>query len=68
MKQNMGKLDKMARLIVAIVIALLYYFNVISGTLAIVLGLLALVFALTSFVGYCPLYSPFGINTNKNEQ
>lgn len=64
----MGKWDKMARLIVAIVIAVLYYAGIISGTVAIVLGVLALVFALTSFIGYCPLYSPFGINTNKNEQ
>lgn len=48
MKKNMGTIDKVVRLIVAVAIAVLYYTNTISGTLAIVLGILAIVFALTA--------------------
>lgn len=63
MKANMGSTDKMVRLIVAALIAILYFTNVISGTLGIVLLVLAAVFVLTSVVSFCPLYAPFGINT-----
>lgn len=65
MKANMGSTDKMVRLIVAALIAILYFTNVISGTLGIVLLVLAAVFLLTSVVSFCPLYAPFGINTCK---
>ncbi|MCP5143628.1 MAG: DUF2892 domain-containing protein [Gammaproteobacteria bacterium] len=63
MKQNMGGLDRMLRVIVALVIGGLYFGKVISGTLAIVLGVLAVVFLGTSAIGFCPLYPPLGINT-----
>lgn len=63
MKANMGSTDKMVRLIVAALIAILYFTNVISGTLGIVLLVLAAVLVLTSVVSFCPLYAPFGINT-----
>jgi uncharacterized membrane protein len=63
MKKNMGSYDQLARLIVAIVIGILYYNGVIEGTLAIILSVLAMIFVLTSFAGYCPIYSLFGINT-----
>lgn len=65
MKKNMGLVDKVVRILVAIVIAGLYYANQISGTVAIVLLILAGVFILTSFLGTCPLYLPFGISTRK---
>jgi Protein of unknown function (DUF2892) len=68
MKKNMGSTDKMIRIIVAIIIAVLYFMNFISGTLAIVLGVLAILFALTSFISFCPLYFLFGINTNKKNE
>ncbi|WP_431106521.1 YgaP family membrane protein [Winogradskyella poriferorum] len=67
MKKNMGSLDKGIRIVIAIVIALLYYFNVIEGTLAYVLMALAIVFLLTSFISFCPLYLPFGWNTCKRK-
>ena len=51
----------------AVVIAVLYYTGVISGTLAIVLGIIALVFVLTSLVGICPAYLPFGLSSCKTE-
>lgn len=63
----MGFADKIIRFILAISVGVLYYTNVINGTLAIVLGALAVVFILTSFVSFCPLYLPFGINTRKDK-
>lgn len=68
MKKNMGTIDKAIRILVAVVIAALYFTNVISGTLAIVLGILAVVFVLTSFISFCPLYLPFDINTLKKKK
>lgn len=68
MKKNMGTADRVIRFIVAAVIGVLYYTGTISGTLGIVLLVLAGVFVLTSFISFCPLYAPFGISTcpNKN--
>ncbi len=63
----MGKLDKTLRIAVAAIIAILYFTHVINGTLAIVLGIFAIIFLLTSLVGSCPLYIPLKINTNKEE-
>ncbi len=65
MKKNMGTIDKVVRILVAVVIAGLYFANIISGTVAIVLLILAGVFILTSFMSFCPLYLPFGISTRK---
>ncbi|WP_367916234.1 DUF2892 domain-containing protein [Leadbetterella sp. DM7] len=65
MKKNMGKTDRIIRITIAAIIAVLYFMNVISGTWAIVLGILALVFVLTSFISFCPLYLPFGISTRR---
>jgi hypothetical protein len=67
MKKNMGTIDKVARIIIAIAFAVLYFTGVIPGTLGIVLVVLAVIFVLTSIVGFCPLYLPFGINTGKKE-
>jgi hypothetical protein len=63
MKKNMGAADRIIRLIVAAVIAVLYFTNVITGTLGIVLLVLAVVFVLTSLVSFCPLYTLLGLNT-----
>ena len=65
MKKNMGTADKVIRIFVAIVIAGLYFANINSGTVAIVLLVLAGVFILTSFMSFCPLYLPFGLSTRK---
>ncbi|OYD42897.1 hypothetical protein CHU00_17775 [Sphingobacterium cellulitidis] len=65
MKKNMGSQDKLIRIIIAIIIAILYFTNVISGTLAIVLLVVAGIFILTSIIGICPLYSILGISTCK---
>jgi hypothetical protein len=65
MKTNMGKFDRIFRILVAIVIAVIYFNGVISGALATVLLVIAFAFVLTSFVGVCPLYLPFGLSTRK---
>ncbi|MEQ8702633.1 MAG: DUF2892 domain-containing protein [Phaeodactylibacter sp.] len=65
MKKNMGNTDKMVRVIIAIIIAALYFTNTITGTLGIVLLVLAGVFVLTSVISFCPLYAPFGLSTFK---
>ncbi|WP_298223923.1 DUF2892 domain-containing protein [Flavobacterium sp.] len=68
MKKNIGKADKMLRMIVALVVAMLYFNNTINGFLASILIVLAVVFSITSLIGFCPLYLPFGINTNENKE
>lgn len=65
MKKNMGNTDKMVRVIIAVIIAALYFTNTITGTLGIVLLVLAGVFVLTSIISFCPLYAPFGLSTCK---
>lgn len=67
MKKNMGSADRIIRLIVAVIIAVLYFTGKISGTLGIVLGVIAVAFVLTSAIGWCPLYVPLGIRTCKHE-
>ena len=65
MKKNMGTVDRAIRTIVAIAIGVLYFTNLISGTLAIILGVMAVAFLVTSFVSWCPAYCPFGLSTKK---
>lgn len=57
MKNNMSSADRIIRLVVAAVIAVLIFMNVLSGTAAVILGILAGVFAVTSVIGFCPLYT-----------
>ena len=63
MKKNMGTADVIVRLLVAAVVAILYFTNTIGGTLGIVLLVLAGVFVLTSVIRFCPLYAIVGLNT-----
>ncbi len=65
MKVNMGTADRVIRILVALLIVILYFTNQITGTTAIIFGVLALVFVATSTVSFCPLYFPFGISTKK---
>ena len=65
MKKNMSNLDKGIRVIVAAAVALLYYFNIIEGTLAYILIAAAIIFLITSLINFCPLYRVFGISTCK---
>lgn len=63
MKKNMGNTDRIIRLLLAAVVAVLYFTNIITGTLGIVLLVLAGVFVLTSLISFCPLYTLVGLNT-----
>lgn len=67
MKKNMGSTDRIIRIILAIAFGVLYFTNVVTGTLGIVLLVLGIVFLLTSFISFCPLYLPFNISTCKKE-
>ena len=67
MKTNVGTVDTVVRILIALIVIGLYYMNVITGTLAIVLLVLAGVFIITGLIKFCPLYLPFGINTSKNK-
>lgn len=68
MKKNMGTTDRIIRLIIAAIVAILYFTNVITGALSIVLIALSIVFVLTSLISFCPLYAPFGISTCPNKE
>jgi hypothetical protein len=63
MGKNMGTADRAIRVLLAIVVGILYVMGTISGTAAVVLGLIAVVFVVTSAMGFCPAYLPFKINT-----
>ncbi len=65
MKKNMGGIDRIIRIIFALVIGVLYFMGIIQGTLAYVLIGLGAIFVLTSFVSFCPLYALVGLNTCK---
>ena len=63
----MGILDKVLRIALVVLIAILYFTNGISGTAAILLFIAAGVLLLTSFVGFCPIYHILGISTKKKK-
>ncbi len=65
MKQNVGGADRAIRLLIAVVIAVLYFMGQLSGTMAIVLEVVAVALLVTSVVGWCPIYAPFRISTRK---
>ena len=63
MKTNMGGMDRIIRVLVAIVAVALYFTGTLTGTLGIVALVVAGIFLLTSVVSFCPLYTLFGIST-----
>jgi hypothetical protein len=65
MKKNMGSTDKIIRILLAVVAVALYFTNVVTGTLGIILLVLAGIFVATSLISFCPLYPIIGISTNK---
>lgn len=68
MKKNMGLADRVIRLALVAVVVILYFTGVISGTLALILGIFAVAFFVTSLISFCPLYLPFGISTRKKTE
>jgi len=67
MKNNMGTIDKVIRILVAVVVVVLYFTHIISGVLAIILLALSAIFVVTSLISFCPLYLPLGLSTRKKE-
>ena len=67
MKANMGSIDKLVRLVLAIIFGILYFMKIIEGTLGIILLVIGGVFLLTSLVSFCPLYTVLGVNTCKKK-
>jgi Inner membrane protein YgaP-like, transmembrane domain len=65
MKKNMGTADRIIRIVIALVFAALFYMDIISGVLGIVLISISVIFLLTSLINYCPIYGIFGLRTNK---
>ncbi len=63
MKHNMGKADRIARVLLAAIMAILYFSGTVTGTLGIIFLLVAAIFLLTSLIGFCPLYTLFGFST-----
>jgi uncharacterized membrane protein YtjA (UPF0391 family) len=67
MKKNMGGLDRVIRIVIAILVGVLYFTGIIQGTVAYVLLGLSVIFVLTSLVSFCPLYTLVGLNTCKTK-
>ena len=67
MKANMGSADRIIRLLIAAAIVVLYFLDLINGTLATVLLIVAAVFAVTAIINFCPLYSVLHLHTNKKQ-
>ena len=67
MKKNMGMIDRIIRFALAAVVAVLYFTGQITGVAAIILGIIAVIFIITSAIGLCPLYVPFKFSTMKKE-
>jgi hypothetical protein len=68
MKVNMGGFDRSLRIVLAAVVATLFFLKQITGTAAIILGIIAVIFLVTGVVGFCGLYVALGISTKKKAQ
>ncbi|AEJ18211.1 YgaP family membrane protein [Gracilinema caldarium] len=67
MQSNMGLIDRIIRIVLAVVVGIFILTGQLSGIAAIVLGILAVVFLLTSAIAFCPLYLPFHLSTKKKD-
>jgi hypothetical protein len=68
MKSNMSSTDRIGRVIFAVLVVLLYLMDIISGSVAIVLFVIAAIFVATSAISFCPIYTIFGINTKRSNR
>jgi hypothetical protein len=67
MKKNMAVVDRILRVVLVALVAVLYFTHLLSPVAAIILGILSVVFLLTSIVGTCPLYMLLGISTKRKQ-
>jgi hypothetical protein len=68
MKKNMSSMDGIVRIALAVVFAILYFTDIVTGTLGIVLLVVGIVFLLTAMLNYCPIYGILGLSTRKKEK
>ena len=68
MKKNMSSYDKLIRLGISIVLIILFYKQVLTGTIGIISLLVAFLLTLTSLISFCPIYKVLGISTCKREE
>lgn len=66
MKKNMGSTDKIIRIILAVGLGLLYFTHIVTGGVGIAILVVAVIFLITSFISFCPLYSILGLTSKKN--
>lgn len=66
MNKNMGLTDRLIRILITVAVAILYFTDQINSTTALILGLFACIFVVTSFIGFCPLYVPLKLSTKKS--
>jgi hypothetical protein len=64
----MGNIDRIIRVLISLVIIVLYFTNVLTGTLAIILLIISGILLLTSLFSVCPIYMPFGLSTLKKKE
>ncbi len=63
MKHNMGTVDRLVRALLAVAVGVLIFTGKLTGIAAVILGVFAVIFLITSFIGHCPAYTPLGIST-----
>ena len=63
MPKNIGSIDRVLRLVAALILAALVLAKVVTGPWAVVLGGLAAVFVITAGLGFCPFYCPLKVST-----
>ena len=68
MTKNVNSIDKVIRILLAVVLGILIFTNQVAGTLAIILGILAVILLLTSFLSFCPIYAMFNLSTIKKSK
>lgn len=68
MKKNMGNTDRIIRIIIAAFFGYFFISGMVTGVAGIIMGILAVVFLLTSLIGFCPLYTVFRLNTNRENK
>ncbi len=67
MKANIGSVDKTVRILLVVAVLVLYFTNLISGTLAIILFVAAAILLITVFINFCPVWHFPGISTRRKE-
>jgi len=68
MTNNIGTIDRLIRIILAVIIVIILLNGSVAGAFALILGVFAVAFLGTSAIGWCPLYKPMKINTKKTKQ